>query len=57
MAGNTDPSSAGDGGSQAEGSQSVVKKQNNPDRQSPIDFVIEKQQCEIPDIPGLDGGD
>ena len=57
MAGNTDPSSAGDGGSQAEGSQSVVKKQNNPDRQSPIDFVIEKQQCEIPDIPDLDGGD
>lgn len=26
-------------------------------KQSPIDYVVEKQSCELPDIPESDGGD
>lgn len=40
------------------GSKSGNKSQNNiKDKQSPIDFVVEKQPGEKPDIPNSDGGE
>jgi hypothetical protein len=29
---------------------------SKPDNQSPVDYVLEKQACEMPDIPDSDGG-
>lgn len=60
MTGNRDPQgenysnrSSDNGSINKNSSQS---ENNNPDKQSPMDFVLEKQQCELPDIPDSDGG-
>lgn len=33
-----------------------VSDNKNPDKQSPVDYVMEKQQTEMPDITDADGG-
>ncbi len=43
-----------------DGSEVVSQSNEKKDcetKQSPIDYIIEKQNCEMPDIPDSDGGD
>lgn len=39
-----------------EGSIGNKSKSESENKQSPIDFVLEKKQCEMADIPDSDGG-
>jgi hypothetical protein len=53
----SDSESESEKGSIGNKSKSESENKNVENKQSPIDFVVEKQQCEMPDVTDSDGGE